>query len=155
LRIENLKIGKNLKIKNMFLTLKELKTAIYAYQLDQITNTDDDIVNVAIDAAVSEMKAYLRIRYDVEKIFGAAGSDRNALVMELCKNIAVWYVARLCNVDMIYSHVKERYDRAIDWLKQTALGTIAPDLPLRETVAGQPQTRFRFSSHPKFNHMYE
>ena len=136
-------------------TKEELKSAIYTYQIVEITGADDDIVNVAIDAAVSEMKAYLRIRYDVEKIFGATGSERNALVMELCKNIALWYIVRLCNVDMIYKNVQDRYDRAIDWLRRTAKGEIAPDLPLviREDT-GQAQTRYRFSSQPKFNHSY-
>jgi len=139
----------------MYLTIEELKTAIYTYQIVEITEADGDIVNVAIDAAVSEMKAYLRIRYDVERIFGATGSDRNALVMELCKNIAVWYIVRLCNVDMLYKNVQDRYDRAIDWLRRTAKGEIAPDLPvLVNDDTGQTQTRFRFSSHPKFNHSY-
>ena len=136
--------------------IKELKSAIYAYQIDEITNSDDDIAQMAIDAAITEMKAYLRINYDVDKIFGATGSDRNPLVLELCKNIAIWYIIRLCNVDMLYDHVKERYDRAIDWLKQTAAGKIAPDLPLRPANDGENhQTRFRIGSHRKFNHAYE
>ena len=138
------------------ITKQELKSAIHAYQIAEITSSDDDLIQMAIDAAVSEMRAYLRIRYDDDKIFNAVGNDRNALVMELCKNIAVWYIVRLCNVDMIYEHVKERYDRAIDWLKRTANGNIAPDLPLRtDNETGQAQTTFRFTSHLKFNHHYE
>jgi len=138
------------------ITKEELKSAAYAYQIAAITDSDGDVVHTAIDAAVSEMKAYLRISYDTDKIFSATGADRNPLVMELCKNIAIWYVIRLCNVNMIYEHVKERYDRAIDWLKQTATGKIAPDLPVRSTAddSGQVVTRFRFGSHPKFNHSY-
>ena len=140
----------------MFLTKEELKSAIYAYQISEITETDDDIVQMAIDAAVSEMKGYLRINYDTDKVFNTTGADRNALVLELCKNIAVWYIIRLCNVDMLHEHVKERYDRAIDWLKQVASGDIAPDLPvITNDTTGQAQTRFRFGSHPKFNHTYE
>lgn len=140
----------------MFLTKEELKSAIYAYQVNEITEADDDIVEMGIAAAISEMRGYLRIGYDVDATFSATGTERNALVLELCKNIAVWYIARLCNVDMLYEHVKERYDRAIDWLKQVAAGNIAPDLPVKKDEdTGLAQTRFRFGSHPKFNHTYE
>lgn len=147
----------------MFLEIEELKSAIYQYQLQEITEADDDIVWMAISSATDEAKSYLRpnnkrewsdgrLMYDVDAIFNATGTDRNALLLEMTKNIAVWYIIRLCNVDMIFENVKDRYDRAIDWLKKVNKGDITLDLP---TLTPEQQTTrqpFRFASRKKFNH---
>lgn len=152
----------------MFLEIEELKSVIYAYQIEQITEADDDIVYMAISAAEDEVKSYLRpnnkrewldgrLRYDVDKVFAATGMDRNALLLEYTKNIAVWYICRLCNVDMIYEQLKDRYDRAIDWLKKVNKGDITLNLPtIQEPTPpddGDDSTKpFRMGSRRKFNH---
>lgn len=149
----------------MFLTKPELKSVIYAYQIDQITEQDDDIIDMAITAATDEAKSYLRPNnkkqwidgrplYDVDTIFTATGTARNSLLMEMVKSIAVWYVCRLCNVDMIYDNLKDRYDRSIEWLKRVNKGEVtldAPVLPPDDTTANTRQP-FRFGSRLKFNH---
>jgi phage gp36-like protein len=161
----------------MFLEIAELKSALYAYQLNEIVeitegdNTNEDIVLMAINAAIEEMKSYLspnnqsqwndgRTRYDVVTIFGATGEGRNALILELCKNIAVWYVVRLSNVDIILEKVKDRYDRAIDWLekvsgtgKSAGAPAINPGLPTLEYNPDLDESLpFRFGSRDKFSH---
>jgi hypothetical protein len=42
----------------MFIEPEELKTALYAYQMDEITEDDNGIVTAAIETAVEEVKAY-------------------------------------------------------------------------------------------------
>jgi phage gp36-like protein len=113
----------------MYITIEELKTALYAYQAQEIVEADNDILLMNIAAAEAEVRSYLAGAYDVEAIFAAKDADRNPLLMELTKNIAVWYIVRLSNVDLIYQHAKERYDAAIDWLTKVAEGTLTPDLP--------------------------
>jgi phage gp36-like protein len=137
----------------MFITPDELKTVMYTYQVSEITENDTDIAQMAIDAAVGEMKGYLR-RYDTSAIFTATGTDRNPLIMELCKSMAAWYLIRLANVDMLYSQIKERYDRAVAWLTKVADGGLFPELPLITAESGQVQTTMRTGSQPKFNHHY-
>lgn len=137
----------------MFITPDELKTVMYTYQVSEITENDTDIAQMAIDAAVGEMKGYLR-RYDTSAIFTATGTDRNPLIMELCKSMAAWYLIRLANVDMLYSQIKERYDRAVAWLTKVADGGLYPELPLITTESGQVQTTMRTGSQTKFNHHY-
>lgn len=153
----------------MFITQEELKSVIYAYQIEQITEedgtVDDGIVFMAITAATDEAKSYLRPNlkkqwldgrpnYDVAAAFAKTGDDRNSLLMEMVKSIAIWYVVRLCNVDMIYDNIKERYDRAIDWLKMVNKGEITLDLPLLapDDTDSNTQQPFRFGSRPKFNY---
>ncbi len=158
----------------MFLEIDELRSVMYSYQLETIIENDNTIAVMAIESAVSEMKSYLnpsnqkqwqdgRPQYDVDKIFSAQGGDRDALILELCKDIALYRVCRLSNVDIIHEHVKERYDRAIDWLEKVAgvgnhkgTPTITPNLPTIKTDEGETGSSakklFRYGSRPKFNH---
>ena len=122
----------------MYLTVEELKTAIYAYQAQEISENDNDILLTNLAAAEEEVRSYLAGRYDVAKIFKATGDDRNPLLLELTKNIAVYYIARLSNVDMLYKQVRERYDAAIDWLNRVAGGKLNPDLPPKTDEDGNP-----------------
>ena len=149
----------------MFLDPEELKSVAYEYQISEITESDDDIPVMAIDAAVEEMKSYLtpnkdsRNQFDVVAIFSATGSNRNALILELCKSIALYYLCRLSNVDIIEQKVKDRYDRAIDWLekvtgtgKSAGTNPIRPGLPMLPPVDENTAAPFRFGSRPKFDH---
>lgn len=155
----------------MFLEIDELRSVMYKYQLDVIIENDNSIAVMAIKSAVSEMKSYLnpsnqkqwqdgRPQYDVDKIFNAQGDDRDALILELCKDIALYRVCRLSNVDIIHAHVIEKYDRAIDWLEKVAglkgAPTLTPDLPTIESddegETGSSKKVFRYGSRPKFNH---
>lgn len=154
----------------MFLEVEELSSVAYEYQLNEITENNPDIVEMAINAAVEEMISYLkpnaqkqwkdgRPRYDVEAIFGATGTNRNSLILELCKSIALYYVCRLANVDIIQERVQDRYDRAVEWLEKVAgVGKyanapgITPNLPvLEETETSDTTIPFRFGSRTKFN----
>ena len=99
------------------------------------------------------------MRYDVKKIFGQRGAERNALLVSHTATIAKWYIVELCNADYIYQHAKDRYDRAVAWLKQLAKGDInLEDLPLLEIGeqgANSPtkiKEPFIFGSREKFNH---
>ena len=140
-------------------------------EITEHDTTNQDIILMAISAAVEEMKSYLtpndqerwkdgRIRYDVNAIFSAVGAARNPLILELCKNIAVWYVCRLSNVDIILEKVKDRYDRAIDWLekvsgtgKSAGAPAITPGLPVLPIDPDSDYAlAFRFGSREKFNH---
>jgi phage gp36-like protein len=113
----------------MYITIDELKTALYSYQAQEIAEHDSDILFMNIAAAEGEARSYLAGRYNVNAIFAATGAQRNQLLLELTKNIAVWYIVRLSNVDLIYTHAKERYDAAVEWLNRVADGKLNPDLP--------------------------
>ena len=149
----------------MFILKTDLPSTIYGYQLEQITEGNDDIVNVAMAAAEEEIRSYLsgnnkiewndgRLKYDVNAILTATGSSRNALILKHGVTITKWWIVELCNADVIYEQTKERYDRAINWLKQLASGEVnLSTLPTidPETVSDEKQP-FSFGSRKKFNH---
>ncbi|MXV37684.1 DUF1320 domain-containing protein [Flavobacteriaceae bacterium Ap0902] len=153
----------------MFLQKEDLKNNIYNYQIDQITEGDDIIVLQAMASAEEELRSYLqgnhkkeyldgRLRYDVDAILSATGTDRNAMLLNCAINIAKWNIVDLCNVDIIYEQAKERYDRAVDWLKQLAKGVV--NLSSLPTIKESDDTdeseskmnAFIYGSRKKFNH---
>lgn len=151
----------------MFANKEDLKNNIYDYQVDEITEGNDDIVIQALKAAISEAKSYLtgndkkeyldgRPRYDVAKIFSATGDDRDALILTYTLTIAKWYIIDLSNVDILYDKAKDRYDRAIAWLNKLRKGDVnIDDLPVIDTdTPADTDDVFPFSygSRQKFNH---
>lgn len=140
----------------MFLTKEDLGGAIYGYQVDQITEGNDDLVLQAIGAAIEEVGGYLSGNsvYDVVAIFAAVGANRNALIVTHTATVAKWYLVELCNADIIYEQAKERYDRATAWLTKLAKGTVTVgSLPVVPIATGETETdTFGYGSRVKFNH---
>ena len=137
-----------------FITVEEMKTVIYEHVMDDISAEDDATVQQCIEAATEEMEAYLSSRYDVAAIFSATGDDRNKLILENTKVIAVWNLISLSNSELIYEQWKERYDRVISFMEKVADGTLTPVLPIATATDGTPLIKARFGSNPKFNHDY-
>lgn len=152
----------------MFLVKEDLGSVIYAYQIEQITEGNDDLVAQALAAAEEEAKSYLtpntnkletldgRILYDTAAIFSATALDRNSLILQHCLTLAKFHIATLCNADFIYEQAKERYDRAIDWFTKLAKGTVVltslPRIVLDDTNSDRQP--FSSGSRTKFNHDY-
>lgn len=142
----------------MFLETSELTTAIAEYTLNGIT-TDDTVKRVAILAAMEEITSYLAGKYDTTAIFSAQGDNRNILIMEHCKSIAVMYIIRRSNADIVFEKAKIYYDSAIDWLEKVSGvhvsgKTISPDLPIKKDASGETITKMRMGSNRKFNHHF-
>lgn len=142
----------------MFIEREELATAISEYTLGQI-EADDVAIRSAILMAMQEAASYLNAKYDCAKIFNATGDNRNILLVEHCKSLAVWYICRISNAGIVFDKAKIYYDNAVDWLKQVAgVGesgkTISPGLPVKREENGAVKTTLRLGSNPKFSHSF-
>jgi phage gp36-like protein len=114
-----------------YISTDELKTHLYAENIDVIARSDDTIIQAAIEAAVVEAKGYLTA-FDIKAEFEKVKSDpdtRNALLLIFIKDIAVWHFVNLCNAGTDLQLRQDRYERAIDWLKSVQKGNVTPDLP--------------------------
>lgn len=149
-----------------FLEIAEMKSAVYTYQLEEITGGDDSIILTGIETAIEEVRSYLsannqhrykdgRLLYDTGAIFQATGADRNPLILAITKTVAEWWITQLSNAGIVYEQVKERYDRATKWLKELSEGS----LNLSSLPQLDPQTEntpaaagFAYGSRTKFNH---
>lgn len=139
----------------MFVTVEELKTHLYNAQIEVISGDDESIPLAAIDTAVAEARGYLA-RYDRDVIFKTEGKERNAFLVSIIKDMAVFHYLKLCNYAADLEFRTFLYERAIDWLKQVQKGQVVPDLPfLDEDEDGNPdQEDFLWGSNPKRSQHY-
>lgn len=152
----------------MFLEEKDLENSIYNYQVEQITEGNEDIVLEALLTAEEEVRSYIslnnkrakydgRLIYDVDKILSATGTARNPMIKNTMISIAKWHIVDLCNADIIYEQAKERYDRAITWLNKLSKGDLTlSTLPVIENnsteIDDDSTAPFAYGSREKFNH---
>lgn len=135
----------------MFLTPNELTNNIYGHIISNITQDDPQILEQAIAAAIDEMKSYLGV-YNTKLIFSAEGTDRNSLILENTKVIAVWNLLKLSSAETLYEVWKERYDRVIDYMTKVSELKVTPDLPIRTSDDGEVSIKIKMGSKTKFNH---
>lgn len=129
-----------------FIQLSDYDSTIHKDILDSLLRGDaegnnDIIVNCEMQA-IAEMKSYLNKTYDVEKIFTAQGDERHPLVLMMAKDIATYHIFCIHNPYKMSQVRKDRYERAIDWLKGVAKGEVtidgAPRLPEEEAAQKSP-----------------
>lgn len=134
----------------MFVTIEEIYTHLYSETVNAISGNDERMLQMAIDAAVAEAKGYLH-RYDTDKIFGAAGDERNALLVYWVKDIAVWHYINIANPGIDWQVREIRYKAAIAWLKGVQKMDIVPDLPPVVDDDGNREntTGWKIGSNPK------
>ena len=118
-----------------YLTKADLISHLKAEVVDFISESDDDVVNAAIDAAIEEAKGYLS-DYDIDTIFGAEGADRNPIVLLYTKDCAIWHFINLANPNIDIAFRETRYRLAIEWLEKVQSRKTNPPLPFRPTLPG-------------------
>lgn len=127
-----------------FINIEDYDASIHREILDSLLradseNYDPQIIEICEDRAIAEMKSYLNKTYDVEEIFSATGTDRNALILMFALDIAIYHIFCQHNPYKISQIRQDRYDRAIEWLKGVMKGDItiadAPRLPEEEEKA--------------------
>lgn len=140
---------------SQFIELTDYDASIHREILDALTRNDNEVVEICEDRAISEMRCYLSRRYDCDKIFGMEKDRRIQLVLMMAIDISVYHIFCIHNPQKLSQVRKDRYDRAVEWLKAVGSGKInidgAPLLP-EETLAGKRQYQMR-SNRKRTNHM--
>jgi phage gp36-like protein len=129
-----------------FIQLSDYDSTVHRDILDSLLRGEaDDNSRIIEDCemqAIAEMKSYLNKSYDVEKIFTTEGTARHPLVLMYAKDIAVYHLFCIHNPIKMSQIRKDRYERAVDWLKGVASGLItvdgAPRLPEDEAADNSP-----------------
>lgn len=127
-----------------FINIEDYDASIHREILDSLLradseNYDPQIIEICEDRAIAEMTSYLNKTYDVNAIFSATGSDRNALILMFALDITIYHIFCQHNPYKISQIRQDRYERAIEWLKGVMKGDItiadAPRLPEEEEKA--------------------
>lgn len=137
---------------SQFISKSDYEATVHREILDAITRQDEAVVEICSERAISEMRCYLSGRYDCNKIFSSTGSDRNQLVLMMCIDISVYHLFCIHNPQKLTQTRKERYERAVEWLKAVRRGDISVEgLPLVERTPGEERdsSPYQMRSNPK------
>lgn len=113
-----------------FIIIDDYDASIHREILDAITREDKTIIEICEDRAIAEMRCYLSGRYDCDKIFTTEGTARHQLILMMALDIAIYHIFCIHNPQKLSQMRKDRYDRAVEWLKAVQRGNIV--------VAGAP-----------------
>lgn len=135
---------------SQFIELKDYDASIHKEILDAVTREDEAVVEICEDRAIAEMRCYLSKRYDCDKIFAAAGKERNQLVLMMAIDIAIYHIISIHNPQSIKGIRKERYERAVEWMKAVADEDISIDgVPLLPEEVRVNKSNFLMKSNRK------
>jgi phage gp36-like protein len=137
-----------------FITIPDYDSRIHKEILDALVRDDETIIEIVEDQSIALMRSYLNNRYDCDTIFSATEGNRNQLILSIALDITVYNIFCIHNPQKISSVTKDRYDRAIEWLRQVNKGQAsidgAPLLPPEKLADNSPYlTR---SNHKRVNH---
>lgn len=117
-----------------FIEKADFDVAIRDNILDDITETDDTLIDKAIAESISYMKGYLNNRYDVVEIFNKTGNLRDETILNHGINIALYNLHRLINPRKMPAFRGELRNDAKEWLMDVNKGIInPPTLPVPVT----------------------
>lgn len=135
---------------SQFIELKDYDASIHKEILDAVTREDEAVVEICEERAIAEMRCYLSKRYDCNKIFAATGGERNQLVLMMAIDIAIYHIISIHNPQSIKGIRKERYERAVEWMKAVADEDISIDgAPLLPEEVRVNKSNFLMKSNRK------
>jgi phage gp36-like protein len=137
----------------MYTTATDYDQLIQA-EIKNAISADANVWNTAQIQAETELTSYLRGRYDVAAAMALTGTARNAHVVMLCIDIALYHTHSRISPRNIPELRALRYEQAIDWLKAVNKGDILADLPVLQTPTGQQVIPTKFGSNKKLSHEY-
>lgn len=132
-----------------FINIDDYDASVHHEILDALTRDDDAIAEICEDRAISEMKSYMSGRYDVDRLFSMMGADRHPLVLMFALDITIFHLFCIHNPQKLSQIRKDRYDRALEWLKSIAAGKI--DLSMSSDGHGL-MTDFKITDEETVNH---
>ena len=133
-----------------FININDYDASIHRDILDSLVRQDESLVEICEDRAISEMRCYLSGRYDCNTIFSAEGDSRHQLILMMALDIAIYHIFSIHNPVKLSQLRKDRYERAIEWLKAVSAGSISIDgAPLAPSEVQIAHQSFRIVSNPK------
>lgn len=94
-------------------------------------------LHAAEQMAIHQVKSYLSGKYDVEKIFSATDNKRNAYIVMVVLDCALYHLYTSTVPKRMPDIRSQRYQDAIDWLKMVGKGEISADLPQKQNDNGE------------------
>lgn len=133
-----------------FIQLTDYDASIHREILDALVRDDEAVIEIIEDRAITDMRGYLSRRYDVDAIFNETGDKRNQLILMMALDITIYHIFCIHNPQKLSTMRKDRYERAVDWMKAVSRGKINIDgAPLLSQEELASKSAFMIKSNPK------
>jgi phage gp36-like protein len=117
---------------------------MFLVDADYKSQVKDDVLTTIIEnqlayrtdaelRAEAEITSYLAMRYNVASIFSQTGTARNAYIVMIYIDIALYHLHCRINPGQVPAIRMDRYDAAIKWLDKVSQGDLKPSLPVAAT----------------------
>ena len=130
--------------------------------------TDSDFYNCAKlvraeQTAIAQIRNRIGKRYDCNIIFqpllppaegGEQLDSRDQWIVTITIDIALYHLYSQTGMKDIPEHRQQRYQDAIDWLKDVGNGTTTAELPPYIEESGEEYSEFKLNSRPPENHKW-
>lgn len=135
----------------MFLEYTDYRVVAGEAAFNNISQALPEVVERAEREAVEEISGYLRPKYDVDAVFAAKGDERNAQIVMVTADVALYHMVANLPQRMGFEIRDTRYRRAVKWLEDVAAGKVVPDLP----VAGAGRSDAGTGNTPLWGSMWK
>lgn len=139
-----------------FLTKEDFNAVCDDQTLAVINQQNEENLSRSENYAIEEISSYLRSKYDVASVFSSIGEQRNAQIVMICCDIALYHLIAWLPKRIGFEIREIRYKRAIEWLESVQASKASPDLPplTKDDGSGQIVSNFRYHSWQKNNYEY-
>ncbi len=139
-----------------FLSTDDFKTVCDPQTLTVINQDDTSNLDRAERYAIEEVSSYLRTRYDVGAAFSKSGTQRNASLVMVVADVALYHLVSWLPKRIGFEIRETRYNQAIAWLKDVQSGKATPDLPTpTDPTTGQETSQpVRYGGWSKSDYQY-
>lgn len=127
--------------------------------IKQLTSNDTEWFNSAgliraENTAIAQIKNRIGKRYDCAQVF-VASETRDEWIVTITIDIALYHLYSKSGAKDVPQHRQDRYQDAIDWLKDVGNGETLADLPaIVDITTGEEYSEFRFTSRTPESHKW-
>jgi Protein of unknown function (DUF1320). len=132
--------------------------------IKQLTSNDEQWYNSAAliraeNTAISQIKNRIGKRYDCAQIFGATTEgdtdSRDQWIVTVTIDLTLYLLYSKTGSKDIPEHRSQRFQDALDWLKDVSNGSTLADLPeMIDETTGEEYSEFRLNSRTPNNHKW-
>ena len=121
----------------MYIEKDDYKAVCTDYEFGQLEA--DDYRCPAEASALETIASYTRHRYDIDAEFAKSGSERNAMLVQVAVNIALWLMIHRMPQKMGHDRRECLYQESIAWLKDVQSSKASPSLPTYTSEDGSEE----------------
>ncbi|MDY6381373.1 MAG: phage protein Gp36 family protein [Synergistales bacterium] len=119
----------------MYLTYEDLTNGAHQETLNVLQRYQDNALQAILDA-MGEVKNYLFLRYKIDEEFSKTGSNRNAFLVKIIRDIAIYNIYCIASPSQMSETRRLKYEDWRDFLSRVAQQkAFIADLPLLDEPA--------------------